>query len=459
MTNPIVTVSVSQRVAPTPSLLQKKGALISQGATTTANGVATLLTQLSDLTAILKAAAAITTMTWLANVVTVTTAAPHGIAVGATFMVTIAGATPSGYNGTYLATRTGASTFTYPLVGDPGANTVPGTYVNADVAELLSMGTTFFAQGTQQAVYVLELGPGVATAGVAALAVYITANPNAFYGYLVPRLWASSGDFTTFLAGFEANTSKTYFWVTATGSNYTNFTTAMKCAFVLIEAPTAPATEFSLAAAFWVALNYSPSSTNKVTPFAFSFLVGVTPYASAGNSALFATFKAASINIVGDGAEGGISNAALFWGTTKDGRDFTYWYSVDWVQITGQQALANAVINGSNDPTNPLYFNQDGINRLQQALAQTMASGVSFGLVLGPPVQTAYDGTQLGPAIALGVYNGLTGVNAVPFAPYNVDNPSDYAIGRYTGLSVIYTPARGFIAIVFNLVVVDFVAQ
>lgn len=458
MTNPIVTVNVSQIVAPIPSALQKKGAFISQGGTSLAVDGTTLLTQLSDLTAILTNAAAITSLAWAAGTVTVTTTAPHGITNGVSFPVVIAGATPAGYNGTFTATVTGASTFTYPLVADPGLETVPGTWQPESAVQLQQMATTFFAQGGTQGAYVLELGPGDAAAGVTALTAFLTGTPNAFYSYLVPRYWDADASFLAYVATFEANTAKTYFFVTTTLANYASYTALMKSVFWMVEAPSIPATEFSLAAAFYASLNYSPSSTTKVTPFAFSYLYGVTPYPTAGNSATLTAIQAANGNVVGTGAEGGITTAILLWGTTSDGKDFTYWYSVDWSQINADLDISNAVINGSNDPTNPLYYNQAGIDRLQSVAARTMANGVAYGLVLGAVTQVAYDQATFDALLDSGTFAGQTVVNAVPFAAYNLANPSDYSIGKYSGLTVVYTPARGFKSIVFNLVVTDFVA-
>ena len=158
-------------------------------------------------------------------------------------------------------------------------------------------------------------------------------------------------------------------------------------------------------------LNNDPSTTNKVAPFAFRYLFGVTAYPIRGNSATLALLKAAAVNWVGTGAEGGISNTILMWGTTMDGRDATYWYSVDWVQIN----------------------NQDGINRLQVRSQATMNRGISYGLVLAPVT-----------------------VTAVNFVDYVLENESDYRIGKYAGLAVTYTPARGFTQIVFNVNVSDF---
>src|SRR3979409_1141098 len=148
MTNNIVTVNVSQNIGATPSELQRTGALISQGATTTAVNTRTLLTTLSDLALILKGALPIASMVWATSVVTVTAAAPHGFTIADTLAITISGATPIGYNGTYTATVTSATAFTFPLVANPGTITVPGKYTVEDVDELNDMATTFFAQGS-----------------------------------------------------------------------------------------------------------------------------------------------------------------------------------------------------------------------------------------------------------------------------------------------------------------------
>lgn len=459
----IVIVNVSQQVAPTPSTLQRTGAFISQGATSTAPGTLTLLTQYSDLASIIEGSEPLTSLITTGSVspytVTATTTSPHGYEIGDTIYITISGAAPSGYNGTYLCTITTTTKFTYQLTTNPGLNTNAGVYTLEDVGELHAMATTFFAQGNNLSVYVLELGAGSPADGVNYLTTWLTNNVNTVYSFLVPRTWGSEPTYQTLLQSYEAPTKKTYFWTTMTLSNYTSYSALQKCVFGLIEAPTVvPTAEFSLAAPFYHSLNYDPSATNKVAPFAFAFVYGVTPYPTYGNSALLATLKAASVNIIGTGAEGGISNTIIFWGTTMDGNDFTYWYSVDWVQINCELMIANAIINGSNNPINPLYYNQQGINVLEGVIAGVMSNGVTFGLVLGTPIQVALDGPALDKEINRGTYAGLTVVNAVPFITYSNENPGDYKIGKYSGFSVIYVPARGFTQIVLNLVVSQFVS-
>ena len=547
MANPIVIVNVSQAIAPAPSRLQKTGALISQGATNLGVGNYGLLTQIADLVPLLATPLALTSLSWANSYggqVTATTTVAHGIAINQQFVTTIVGALPAGYNGTVLATATGASTFAYYLGVNPGSETAPGTYTPRNVGELTAMATTFFSQGAQQSVYVLELGAGEPNAGVTALTAFINGSPQKFYSYLVPRNWDGNANFLAMLANYESTTSKTYFFITTTLQNYQGYTALMKDVVPMIEAPATgsypsnvltaaaysggvvtaatttahgilpgqyftiagatpagyngtfqalpgttasallyavpsdpgtisiegtlqahsyaspgiPATEFSLAAGFYVALNYDPSSTNKVTPYAFSYLFGVTPFPTQGNSSLLTTLQAANISYVGVGAEGGISNALMWKGHTKDGNPFNYWYSVDWMQINVDLAIANAIFNGSNNPVNPLYYNQDGINRLEQVSASVGASAITFGLALGSVVQVGLNAADFTNNLNAGKYAGQLVVNAVPFVPYSIANPSDYAIGKYAGLSMVYTPLRGFEQIIFNIVVSSFVA-
>ena len=632
----IVTVNVTQTIAPAPSTLQKTGAFISQGGTNTTAGTSTLLTQLADLTPLLPTAAALTSTVWVTtNVVTATTTQVHGLPLHDVVELTIAGVsstTAGAYDGTFACTITGTSAFTYelPLASAPGAGS-GGTWINSSAGEITTMAETFFSQGAQQGVYVLELGAGNPSEGVAFLESWIVANPGVFYSYLVPRLWDANPAFLTLLSQNESTTAKTYFFTTTNLQNYGNYTSLMKSCFPLIECPSygvwkgnaltgltyagawavndltaiawagtnggtvtattttahgvqpgqqftisgvtpagynttaialpgttgstllyalgtnpgaetvlgqlnasvggtvtattttahgvlpgqtfkiagsvgetiangyngtfiaepgttgstllysvpadpgtestdgallasyyssagIPATEFSCAAPFWVTLNYDPSTTNRVTPTAFSFLFDVTPFPTQGNAAILQTLQNNYINVVGTGAEGGISDAILLWGTTRDGRDFTYWYSVDWVQININLSISNAIINGSNNTINPLYYNQVGINRLQQVAASVLSSGLTFGLVLGTVKQVQLDGPDFAAALDAGTYAGLTVINAVPFVQYSQENPSDYAIGQYAGLSCVYVPTRGFVHIIFNINVTDFVA-
>jgi len=433
MTVQIVTVNVTQTIAPAPSQLQRTGALVSQGATTLAVGSHALLYQFSDLQQYLAPSNPITSLIFNVDLVEVVTTVDHGIPVGETVQVIIDGALPAAYNGTFQGTSTGANTLTYPLGTNPGVATVQGNLALGSVTELQAMANTFFAQGNANSVYVLELGTGNAAAGVEALNAYIADPTLRFYSYLLPKSWADESTAIAMANDHSATTAMVYFWVTTSLLNYTNWTD-IKSVVMMLQDTAAPVSEFTAAAPFYKSLAYNPSNTNKVAPFAFQFLVGVTAFT--GSNATQQLLRSANCNYVGTGAEGGISNKLILWGVTADGRDFTYWYSVDWVQINIQRSLSNAIINGSNNPINPLYYNQAGINTLQKVAQGTTNSGIAFGLILAPAT-----------------------VQAVPFITYVTDNPSDYPIGKYAGLSLTYTPARGFTQIIFNVNVTDFIQQ
>ena len=459
MTNYIVNVAVSQQIAPAPSTLQQTGAFISQGGTTNAVNSFTILTQSSSLASMLVTPLTNSTLSWGAGLVTVTTSSAHGLTVSQVYYLTIAGAIPAGYNGTYPCTITSTNQFTYPLATNPGTETAPGTWASSTYSQLQQMNNTFWAQGSNTPVYVIELGLGSVNSGVATLTTWLSNNTNKVYGLLVPREWDANANFLALIALYESPNALLEFWVSSTPSTYTSYTSdLMNDVIVNIEAPTIAANEFSLAAPFWQALSTNPSSTNRVAPFSFRYLYGVTPYPTTGNSALFLAWKTAGINWIGTGAQGGISQAIWFWGTTADGNPLNYWYAVDWLQINVQLNITAAVINGSNNSQNPLYLNQDGINSVQAVGAATLSSAVTFGMLVGQVVQSELNGPAYAAALAAGQFAGQAVINAVPFVAYYTASPSDFATGTYNGLSCTVTPLRGFTSITFYIVVTNFVA-
>jgi hypothetical protein len=631
----IVRVNVTETEAPSPDNLQQSGAMLSQGGTNTSPGTLTLLTQSSSLTPFLAVAKAVTSISQSAGLATVTTTAPHGFPVNDSIYIAISGSNIAAYNGGFLCTITGASTFTYGIpssTASPATGTI--TYIPGSANALSQMNTTFFAQGSNTSVYVLELGIGSVAEGVAFLASWIAQNPpnipqpNGFWGiysWLVPRVWDNNPAFLAFLANFESTTALQYFWVTTTLSTYTAYTAQMKCVKALVETPAyavwpanalsaiaysaawgsnaltaiswsasnggtvtattttahsvlpgeaftitgvtpagyngtftalagttsetliyaltinpgsetvlgtlaasttgtvtatttsahgvlpgqwfqiagclpngyngywlalpgttnetliyaspvalgsetllgtlimsqyasagVPSTEFSRAAGWFVSLSFAPSSSSRGAIYNYSPLSGVTPFPTMGNGSLLQTLLNANIEVVGTGAEGGISGAIAYGGNFSDGNTFSWWYGIDWANVQCHLAVANSVINGSNTQ-NPLILNQDGVNTLQGVLGSTMQSGITFGLIFGTLTQTELGGPTFQENVAAGQYNGLCAVNAVPFADFYAASPSDYKIGLYSGFSVNFTPTRGFDNVTVNLNATQFV--
>jgi hypothetical protein len=429
MANRIVNTTITQQVASAPSALQQTGAIISQGGTNTTAGTATLITQVSDLTSILSGSEAITSATWASSVVTVTTTTPHGIPSGDVVQGKIAGVTPSGYNGTFAITSTGTTTFTYPLVTNPGTMTVAGTFTLQDIAELTAQVNTWFAQGWNNAVYVLELGVGTPAQGVTALQSYINTTTFPFYAYLIPSQWDTESTAPTMMNLFASPTSKVYFYVTTTVSTYESWVT-IKSVVATVQSPLAPVTEFSAAAIFWDALNTNPSSSNLMSQLEYQFVYGVTAYNTL-TDAQIAALTAAGVNWIGTGAQGNISNTLIETGDYMDLNTFSYWFAIDWANIQCTIALAAAIIKGSQPQMNPLDYNQAGINTLQKTAQKEFNTGIAFGLFLPGAI-----------------------VTATPFATYVDQNPSNYEAGIYDGFSATFTPQRGFDKITINLTAV-----
>jgi len=454
----IVQLNVSTLIGAKPSTLQQTGAILSFGATTLAAGAYAALTQDSDLTSLLAPAQSLSSLTWSGGTVTATAANPiAGLTSGDTFLTTISGASPIAYNGTVTATVTGPSTFTYPLAANPGSETTPGTYTPGNQVYLGLAVKDFFAQGTRRAIYVLELGAADATTGPTALSTWIAANPGVFYVYLVPKSWDGSANFIALANTFKSDTSKTYFFVTTTTGTYAPYA-GIKSILAMAEAPGVSTTEFDAAEPMQAVLSYAPSSTNRLTPLAYTFLNDATIYPVLGNQSLLAALDAANVNYVASAAEGGISNAMISSGALQDGEDFSWWYAVDYLQINAQQVSANVVINGSNNSINPLWYSQDGINRLQDAQYKLLKNMGAYALTQASPQRATLDQQTFIDALDNGDYDGQNVVNAVPFADYIAANPAQYQDNTYGGLTIAFWAPQLFKHLIINVLVQNYVA-
>lgn len=474
--NAIVTVQVTTILAPTPQNYQQTGALVSFGGTTITPNSAKLLTQFNDLKPLLQTSGAIASIAWAAGVATATTAAalPSIVTPGTIIQLVVTGCVPDSYNGIFTCTVTGPNEFTYPLIVDPGspANTLNAQYQLNSSSELNAMAATFFRQGTGTSVYVLELGyQPTFLEEVAALETWLNNSPMSYYGYLLPDYWGLVANIPNVLPLYQQFTdpeAMTYFWTTIELLAVGMIPNTVKCVIQMIEAPGVAAArqatlpglyaEFTLASMFFWAMQYKATSVTRVSPMCFKYVYGVTPYPSLGNGPTLVSFKNNSVNYIQTGAEGGIAFTNVYQGVTADGMDyFNWWWTIDWVQINVNIDLTNAIINGSNNPLAPLYYDQPGINYLESVLAGTMTRGGQFGLVNGAVVQTELNSADLSTAINSGTFTGQCNVNAVPFIAYSQANPSHYGIGEYDGLSTIFIPARGFVHILVVVVATDIV--
>lgn len=459
----IVNINVSVTNPPKPSNLLKSGALVSVGGTTLEAGTVRLLTNETDLAQYVTDAFVIESIAWASGFATITLTGNHGLANDSVTDVVLAGNTPVQYNGSFAATATGADTLTVALAVNPGPTTTLGTLTLGSIAEIEQMNASFWDQGKARSVYLLELGDKETPAAVAALRDFIiedTALGNTYQtilSYLVPAAFDTEPTFKELANKYTATAAMVYFWVTTTLQTYQAWNTlAYKSVFCFIDSPNAPDSEFGAAKPFQSALANDPGSSNLVPPMAYRFMFGATVYPIKGNASTLKALEGANVNYIGSAAEGGLSNLMLNKGHMMDGMPFNYWYSVAWCIINLELSLANEVINGSNTSTNPLYYDQGGINRLQKRALRTMRSGVSYGLLIGDVIGPKLIQTDFIDRYNNGEYSGLAVVNAVPFTSYTELNESAYQEGNYGGLSAIATPRRGFESITFNLNVTNF---
>ncbi len=307
--------------------------------------------------------------------------------------------------------------------GGSGYTTAPAVTFSAPTAGTTATGTATIQNGAVVAITITNPGNGY----TAAPTVTIAAPTSGVTATATANL-ASALDILA--SQYSSPTGKTYFFVTTTTSNLANYST-QKAIYATVPSPTAVSTEFQAASEFYQWLNNNPGSSNKLAPMAFRYVYGVTPWADQGNQTTITNILSAYGNLIGTGAEGGISNAIIFKGTTMDGEQASWWYGVDWVQIQTKQALAAAVINGSNSNP-PLLYDQSGINTLQKVAQQVCDNAVAFGCALSAVV------------------------TAVPFGTYTTQNPSDYNAGIYNGLSATVVGQNGFTSLTFNLSAVQF---
>ncbi|HEF4835458.1 TPA: hypothetical protein SAO52_000134 [Burkholderia vietnamiensis] len=431
ITQTIVNLNVTVTRAPVPSQLQRSGAIVSVGGTTLTPGTYQYIGLQSDLTAIQSGSG---NSTELGNM-----AATHfaqGSAVG--FYVLELGAETGVDEGigllqTWISNN--PNVFYAYLVpaawdyskdevgsvvvtnGGSGYTSVPTVTFSAPTSGTTATGTAVIQNGKVVAVTITNPGSGYTAAPT------VSFSGGGGSGAVATANLASA---LNILAGlYSSPTGKTYFHVTTTAANLANYAN-LKSVIATVPSPLAPSSEFTAAATFYQWLVNQPGAANKLAPMGQRFLYGVTAWPSQGYNAQITAILSAYGNLVLTGAEGGISTATLRNGTTMDGQQASWWYGIDWFQIQSKQALAAAIINGSN--TNPpLLYDQPGINTLLSVAEKTGSSAVSFGCAQS------------------------VAVTATDFLTYTTQNPGDYSAGIYKGLAATVVGQNGFQTITFNI--------
>ena len=463
--NNIVQINVNVQQAAQPSRLQNTAAIVSMGGTTTTAGTTTYINSKGALDAYLIAPLNIASADWDAGTVELTTATPHGIATSDTQQVlikniSVSGSTNNAYNGLYTVTSTGTTTLTYAVATDPGTAVTTGGSLTLQAAlALQAADKTWWAQNsTIVGYYIFESGSSSTSTTLTAVSSYLNANPNTIYNWgFLPGIDAEATANTFFTE--YATLDLTNFFLPVAVSNITVWENQSDLVnvFVMVTSPSANAADELDSIAFMQYLTeFTPSSVNKLPPSQFTYLYGVTAYRPLPQSTIDLYIEN-NFNFVTTGAEGGLSNTILYPGKFLDGTPANVKYSVDWVRIQLNQAVSAAVIEGSNTPINPLYYNQAGINTLQSVAQTVGVRGVQCGLVFGQVLLTQLPQDEFINNLSNGKYRGNFVINAIPMREYTAANPSDYALQQYGGFTVAYAPQYGFLHIIFNLEVLKFV--
>ncbi|ENH6339258.1 hypothetical protein ABWH74_002597 [Burkholderia vietnamiensis] len=431
ITQTIVNLNVTVTRAPVPSQLQRSGAIVSVGGTTLTPGTYQYCGLESDLTALLSGSGNSDELPKMGN-----TFFSQGQSVG--FFVLELGAETGVDQGigllqTWISNNPGIFyTYLVPAAWDYSKDEVGSVIVTNGGSGYTSAPTVTFSAPTS----------GTTATGTAVIqngkvvAVTIT-NPGSGYT-AAPTVSFSGGGGTgavatanlasalNILAGlYSSPTGKTYFHVTTSVANLPNYA-GLKSVIAFVPSPLAPSTEFGAAAQFYQWLVNQPGASNKLAPMGQRFLYGVTPWPAQGYSAQITSILSNYGNLILTGAEGGISTATLRNGTTMDGQQASWWYGIDWFQIQAKQALAAAIINGSNSNP-PLLYDQPGINTLLSVAENTGSRAVSFGCAQS------------------------VAVTATDFQTYTAQNPGDYSAGIYNGLAATVVGQNGFQTITFNI--------
>lgn len=307
--------------------------------------------------------------------------------------------------------------------------------------DLLSFAIGFFGMGSGASFYVTELG---SSATQAQINTFIQNNSGYYYIFVLPSVFTQNqnGSFAASqtLANQTACSYVMYPWSAYYLSDFTSISPPPgKGAIVCMASAINPANEseqniFAGAMAYLYA-SLSPSAVTRVTPFNYSYLPGVLPTYQPNDLTDIQTAGAANVNFSTTAQFAGQGNVILLGGVTNDGNPISFWYGADYAYLNMVQALNLAIVQGANDQTNPLYYNQAGINRLLAAATASLQNAVSVGAIQSPFT-----------------------INAVDFVDYITANPNAYQNGTYAGLSATVVPTRGFEQITFALTI-DFTGQ
>ena len=414
-------------------------------------------------------------------------------------------------SGAFVSTGgTTLTTGTYLYCGQLSTlQSVLQTSGSGNYAELNTMGTTFFAQGSSVGAYVLELGAqSSGAAGIEALNTWITGNPGQFYGYLLPAAWdntsevvgsvivtAGGSGYTTAPtvafsgggggAGAAATATVaagvvTGITVTNPGSGYTSAPTV-----TLTGAGTGATATANLASELNIIAGDYASPTGKTYFFVTTTVANVATYQPNKSVYTFVPSPTASSQEFGA--------AAHFYQWLVNNRSATdqlapmayrYVYGVTAWPATGYAANIQTVLSAYGNInlvppqggiTETCIFKGNtmdgsqaswwyGIDWYQFTVTNDMADEVVNGSNEEPPLLYNQDGVNQLAGVALRDLNtaisfgcALSGtITATSFSAYTTANPANYKAGIYQGLGANIVGQNGFLSVGILLDAIEF---
>ncbi len=374
--------------------------------------------------------------------------------------------------------------------------------------ELTAMATTFFAQGTQAGLYVLELG---ANATPADLETWITDNPGTMYIFLTPVAWDSTSEEVINIlitnGGSGYGTSPPTITISGGGGTGATATANLTNGSVTSVTITAPGSGYSSGVTATISAPTS-GTTATGTVVLGNALTAVLQNYDGDTAMTYFTVTTTTANDPGYNGHKCIATvvpsptaastefqaAILFYGILSNDPGLTtplapmsyrFAYGVtpwaykgnsatlttlltnyaNYIGTGSEGGLSNAIIrNGTLKNGNQISW-WYGLDWFQINAHLELAAAIINGSNSNPPLEYDQDGinellgvvTEVGKNAASFKCILSDSPAAVPFYTYTQANPSDYSAGVYNGLSDTVVGINGFLQIKFVITALQFV--
>ena len=231
------------------------------------------------------------------------------------------------------------------------------------------------------------------------------------YAVAVPYEFWGLPDFLTLATTFTTDNSMVYFIVDTKGVTFSTGTWAeyqgLKSVLGIYRFEDDTIYPSAGMLGIFISAKTNPlSPVNKITSFSGSQVIGYTKLVT--DTGLVKQLQEEHIAYMGRLADENV----IFNINTANGKDFNYWFNIDYIQALLAQSIEYLIYNGINTQER-LDYNQIGIDKLKTRISNTLLQTKSIG------VSNTYSN------------------ECIPFEEYIKTFPSDYATSHYGGASAI----------------------